>query len=130
MTNETVVADGHELAYKAVGLDTTALSNVYISLNFNEGANETVVANSTPIKIYGARHGDVLTEINIHNTTILERNHLILPPVKEEDEKFPNSLHDRFRLNPGRNARFTLGVIYIHPDDSQSKTLGADNVLG
>ena len=65
--DETVIADGHQLADKRMRLDPTALTDLHTFLDLHKRPNEAFVANLTAIKIHRLDNSDVFAKLDIDN---------------------------------------------------------------
>jgi hypothetical protein len=65
MGDEAGTADRHTLANEAVGLDARIRTDRHVTLYFDKGADENMVANIAFIEVYGLYDGYIFPELNI-----------------------------------------------------------------
>ena len=68
MRNETIIPNSDEFTDKRVRLNSTALSDRDVALNFDERTNKTVVPDFASIQVDGLDDSDVLPKYNIANS--------------------------------------------------------------
>ena len=71
MPNETIIADGDQLADEAVGLDAAAAANGYALLNFNEWPHESAVSNLAAVDVDRFDDGDTLSKFHVNDPGFL-----------------------------------------------------------
>ena len=67
--NETIIADGNKLANERVRLNSTSPADDDFSLNLDEWANEAIVADCTPVKVYWFYHRHSFSKHHVANAS-------------------------------------------------------------
>lgn len=70
MTDEAVIAHGHQLTDEAMGLYFASLPYAYVLLYLYKGTNEGIVAYGATIKVDRLYHGDVLPEGDVFDSDL------------------------------------------------------------
>src|SRR5437899_11235346 len=66
--DDTVIADGHELADECVGLDAAPLANDDVSLDLDERADEAVITDGASVQVDRLDEGDVFPERDVDDS--------------------------------------------------------------
>ena len=86
MTNETVMTNHYQFAYKAMRLNSAPVSNNDSLLNFNKGANKTSVADDAFIEINRLNDFYVFSKLNIPDRYSFEIWRIFRQLIRKEKE--------------------------------------------